>query len=491
MTESSDARCPGCGTAVSSRYCPDCGARTGWSDLLPPVAASGQGASGTPVPAAPVRRIPLEKSPGVPLDEAERVPIVAPVRPDATIRVEPDETLAVDPPTVPSMPAVVRPAPTGAVPARAVPEMFSTQFLPVAGPAQAWSQTADPAAPTAAPPTGLFPGWTGIYPAVATDGAVGVLAPRPERRRRAIYAVLGIALATVAVLLVALVIAPKWGGTGGSGGTADKIGQGPVVSSAATVSPTRSRPSAVGSSTGSGSPAVVPPVSTVTVTAPTRTAAPGRGQPTKTAAPRTTARPKPTSTPKTIAPVRPLGVEQRDINCSAGFIVQLASELDQARFKSRVAALKAAGQLPAGALAADSTRSCRIFTSQVNTVVLYAGPFASKYDGCAARLAGPADAYIKGGNADTAREYISCLCPWSTARLPQYSTVGQQGVWVGELQRALGNRLNIEVSDLAGNWGKFTQGTQAAVRAFQQSKGLPSNGIVDARTWSALQSAQC
>ena len=171
--------------------------------------------------------------------------------------------------------------------------------------------------------------------------------------------------------------------------------------------------------------------------------------------------------------------------------MQLASELDEARFKARVAALKAAGQVPAGALAADSTKSCRLFTSQVNTLVLYAGPYASKYDGCAARLTGPADAYIKGGNADTAREYVSCLCPWSAAALPRFSVVGQQGVWVGELQRVLGNRLNIDVSDLTGNWGRFTAGTQAAVRAFQQAAKLPANGVVDARTWTALQSAAC
>ena len=182
---------------------------------------------------------------------------------------------------------------------------------------------------------------------------------------------------------------------------------------------------------------------------------------------------------------------QREITCSGGYIVQLASELDEPRFKARVATLKSAGRLPAGALAADSARSCRIFTSQANTLVLYSGPFPSKYDGCAARLAGPADAYIKGGNTATSGEYVSCLCPAAPAAVPRYSVVGQQGVWVGELQRVLGNRLGIDVPDLAGHWGTFTAGTQAAVRTFQQAAKLPANGVVDARTWSALQSAQC
>ena len=75
--------------------------------------------------------------------------------------------------------------------------------------------------------------------------------------------------------------------------------------------------------------------------------------------------------------------------------------------------------------------------------------------------------------------------------MPQYSTVGQQGVWVGEMQRVLGNRLNIDIPDLAGNWGTYTAGTKDAVRKFQQAARLPPNGAVDARTWQALRQASC
>jgi peptidoglycan hydrolase-like protein with peptidoglycan-binding domain len=172
-------------------------------------------------------------------------------------------------------------------------------------------------------------------------------------------------------------------------------------------------------------------------------------------------------------------------------VVQLASELNTAAFKARVAALKAAGQVPAGALAADSAKSCKIFTSQVNTLVLYAGPYAGPYDGCAARLAGPADAYIKGSNPSSAQQYISCLCPVAAAGIPQYSTVGQQGVWIGELQRVLGNRLNIDIPDLAGNWGTYTAGTKEAVKKFQRNAKLPANGVINSRTWQALHDSSC
>lgn len=464
MTEPDDARCPVCGAPATSRYCPHCGARTGWSDLLPP-ASTGPGAT--------VEGLAAE----------------------------------VDPPTVPNLPAVPRPAPP-----RVVPEMFATELLPVPAPAQAWSQASDPAA-APGPATGLFPGWTGMYPAVSKAGGAGVFAPRPERRRRAIYAVLGIAAATVLVLVAALLIAPSWRGTGG---TADKIGQGPAVSGPAVSGPAASTAATTPTSTAGAAPtggsadptargAGVPPVQTVTITAtgtgrspaPSPTAGTGVAPTTGASTPRTPAsKPtptrKPAPTPKpTTAPALPLGVPQRDIACSSGYIVQLASEVDRPRFKARVTELTAAHRIPTGALAADSARSCRIFTSQVNTLVLYSGPFSSKYDGCAARLAGPADAFIKGSNTDSAGEYVSCLCPAAVGGLPQYSTVGQQGVWIGELQRVLGNRLNIDVGDLTGNWGRFTPGTRAAVRSFQQKAKLPATGSVDTRTWTALQSAGC
>lgn len=466
MTEPDDARCPSCGAAATSRYCPHCGARTGWTDLLPPA-------------------MPDQATVQVPPATVQVPPATVQVRP-ATPGGAPPSAADADAPTVPAMPAVARPAPP-----RAVPEMFSTEFLPVAGPAQAWSQPADPSAAPGGAAPGLFPGWTGMHPAVAVGGAPQLLAPRPERRRKAIYAVLGIAAATVVVVLAALLIAPNWRGTAG---TADKIAPGPAVSSpSASTTPPPSTATTAAPTRSSGVPgtaAGVPPVRTVTVTAPTGTGASTPG-PTPPSPRPSTAKPTAKPTPRPTAPAPPLGVPQRDIACSGGYIVQLASELDEPRFKARVATLKAAGRLPAGALAADSARSCRIFTSQVNTLVLYSGPFPSKYDGCAARLAGPADAYIKGGNADSAREYVSCLCPAATAGLPRYSAVGQQGVWVGELQRVLANRLGIDIPDLSANWGRFTVGTQAAVRAFQQAAQLPGNGVVDAGTWRALQSAEC
>jgi peptidoglycan hydrolase-like protein with peptidoglycan-binding domain len=431
MSEADDGRpCPACGRFVATPYCAHCGARVVFTGPL-----------------------------SIPSDDA---------------------------PTIPSLPVIAR----GEGPAAAAPEMFPTEMVPAAGPSQAWSQAPDPAAE---PQTGLFPGWTGMYPAVAADGGAGALAPRPERRRKAIYAVLAIVAATVIVLVAALLIAPH---LGDSGSTAEKDGQ-PVAVSSADVSPSSSnRVPAIALPSAPVAPVVSPPVNaTVTVTAPAgTTVAPKKTVPAKTTAPtkppaRTTA--KPSTAPKPTPVANPLGVPQREITCNPGYVVQLASELDAAAFAAHVSRLKASGQLPPGSLAADSAKSCKIFTSQVNTLVLYSGPYAGPYEGCAARLAGPADAFIKGSDPANSQKYISCLCPANTASLPQYARVGSQGVWVGEAQRVLGNKLNISVSDLSNQWGTFTPGTKAAVQEFQKSVRLPASGNLDRRTWKALQSAGC
>lgn len=66
----------------------------------------------------------------------------------------------------------------------------------------------------------------------------------------------------------------------------------------------------------------------------------------------------------------------------------------------------------------------------------------------------------------------------STVRL------GNRGTEVRRLQLLL-NSLLVPRPGLRPDGG-FGQRTEAAVRTFQASKGLPANGIVDLRTWTAL-----
>ena len=190
-------------------------------------------------------------------------------------------------------------------------------------------------------------------------------------------------------------------------------------------------------------------------------------------------------------PVDPLGGPQRDIACAPGFVVQIASAVDEAGFVARVAELRNANQLPSEAAVARTATSCAIFAGQRNSIVLYAGPFTGPYEGCQARLTSAPDSFIKGTTPETATQYVSCLCPAQVVAVPTIDTVGQTGVWVGELQRVLGNRLNIPILDLAGNWGTFTASTATAVAQFQATVGLPPVGVVDTATWQALQQAQC
>lgn len=195
----------------------------------------------------------------------------------------------------------------------------------------------------------------------------------------------------------------------------------------------------------------------------------------------------------------PLGGPLVNITCGSGYIVQVASEEDEATFARKVAELRKTNTLPPGAKRTDINSSCQIFTAQKNYLVLYAGPFASPFDACPARLASPPDAFIKGTTPETAKDYISCLCPAVPAQLPVIGAVGQQDVWVGELQRVLGTGLDYNVGSVnadpaigdPGRWGTYTAETAAAVGRFQGDSGLPVTEQVDDATWSALQAQSC
>lgn len=222
----------------------------------------------------------------------------------------------------------------------------------------------------------------------------------------------------------------------------------------------------------------------------------------KTTEPRTT-EPKTTEPPKTTAPKppkeQPLGGPEKAIKCAPKYMVQVASASSTDALKVRVAELRAAGELPNKVHWAMTKDSCDIFAAQNNVAVLYAGPFDSPAAACPARLASPADAFIKGTTTATSTEYISCLCPAEVASLPRISKAGDTGVWVGELQRVLGAKLNYDVGEINGNpsagvkptWGIYTRPTADAVGRFQDESGLAVTKKVDAGTWAALQIAGC
>jgi len=194
-----------------------------------------------------------------------------------------------------------------------------------------------------------------------------------------------------------------------------------------------------------------------------------------------------------------MGGARADITCEPGYIVLVASDTDKASFVDRVAELRTLNQMPDGTKWTETQSSCSIFTTQTNAYVLYTGPFANPYDACRTRLASPPDAFIKGTTSGTATEYISCLCPQEHTGLPDITTVAQQGVWVGELQRILGAKLGYDVGSInadpsagvASRWGIYTPETAAAVGRFQSDNNLPMTQHVDAVTWAALKAAQC
>ncbi len=193
-----------------------------------------------------------------------------------------------------------------------------------------------------------------------------------------------------------------------------------------------------------------------------------------------------------VAEPDPMGGPNASFSCNTGYIVQIASDRARADYEARVAQIRASGTLPADARWTETTASWHIFAGSTSAYALYVGTFASPNDGCDARLAGPADAFIRSTSTGV-NEFISCLCPASPASLVTIVTPGQTSVWVGELQRLLGHS-NYGMDDVEGsskNWGIYTTDTKAAVIRFQTDHGLPADGSVGGKTWTALQTAIC
>lgn len=83
---------------------------------------------------------------------------------------------------------------------------------------------------------------------------------------------------------------------------------------------------------------------------------------------------------------------------------------------------------------------------------------------------------------------ISAARSVGTARLTGSSTelrAGDFGAQVTELQQLL-QRAGVPTGPIDGDFGPMTQ---AAVRRFQASRGLPVDGVVGPRTWAALKQA--
>lgn len=429
--------CPRCGTPCSVEQCLVCGAT-----VPPPAEAIVAGGEllthGRPEPE------PGASAPPAPphgKDEADRtveIPIIA--------------AAPLDDPVAPAAPE------TAATPH----ESASDRTLPVTGSAAALA------------PEGSAGPVSGPTPGAAAPSHTEPSSPRPftpvvaASRRRG--PVLAVALGTVLVVVIGVVLALvlREPGVDGVAQPAETVASSvPPVTATVTesVAPPETAPETTEPAPGTSESVVAPP--------------PPSETPSET----------PSESPSSSAPAQPVA---QDIACQdGGWIVQLASERDDAAYTARVAQLQSLGQVPADAKTARTGGSCGIFSTQTNTIVLWSGPYPSQYEACPARWAGPPDAFVKATTPDLARTYVSCLCPGDSQTFPWLQAGSTDAVLIGELQRVLGNKLNQPIADLQGNWGTFTPGTQAAVTAFQQKAGLPATGIVETATWAAINAAQC
>lgn len=336
-------------------------------------------------------------------------------------------------------------------------------------------------------PTVLGPG----YPGFGSPSPAGPIPPSPptipertrtDRPRRPAAALL-IGVTVVALLAAGAGVWFLVRPVGGEEGTAI------APTAAPTAVTTASAGSGAGSS-GGGDPTsgLAPPVRPAPV-------GPGGGKDgaDPSSAPATTV----TSVQTTTVSVDPMGGDRSDIACGSGYIVQIASELDEPTFRARVATLRANGTLPPDARWTQTSAGCPLFTTQANVYVLYSGPFDTWAAACPDRLGAPPDAFVKPTDPASVGAFLTCLCPADSTALPAITTVGERGVWVGELQRVLGAGLDYDVGPInasagdPGHWGEYTEPTAAAVGRFQADQGLPVTRQVDVTTWSRLRSARC
>ncbi|OFI39273.1 hypothetical protein BIU82_15495 [Arthrobacter sp. SW1] len=135
-----------------------------------------------------------------------------------------------------------------------------------------------------------------------------------------------------------------------------------------------------------------------------------------------------------------------------------------------------------GTFSAAQVRAIRSILAACDGVVRWGGDYSTRKDEMHFELnRGPSDPAVAalarklGGSSST---------PAPAPTSPTWRVVrrGQQGYYVVALQRLLrqhGRTLTVD--------GVFGSGTEAQVIGFQRSRGLVADGIVGAKTWTALQ----
>lgn len=185
-----------------------------------------------------------------------------------------------------------------------------------------------------------------------------------------------------------------------------------------------------------------------------------------------------------------MGGDLRPMVCStAGYIVQIASELTEQAYRDRIASIRVANQLPAGAHYYTQDEDCNSYGTSGDFWVLYAGPFLRPSDACPSRLQSPPDAFIKGLRDDNRQHTLQCLCESAVEGIPQYeSLAGRDSAWTGELQQALRSMgYPVDQKDM----GAYSEQTRHIVAKFQRIVSLPPSGEVDSDTWQRLKTITC
>ncbi len=181
------------------------------------------------------------------------------------------------------------------------------------------------------------------------------------------------------------------------------------------------------------------------------------------------------------------------IACDSGYILQVASQTNDALLKTRADEIFGLNQIPGGIKWTRTGDGCHLY--QGTGEVMYTGPYPDEYAGCADRRASPPDAFLRPTDPGDSHAFITCLCAPSDFQVQAVKSGARNSVMVGELQHILeaGLKKNIRSIDTDPSlWGTYDADTAAAVADFKASVGDSTAGtVMTVDDWSLLAAQVC
>lgn len=209
----------------------------------------------------------------------------------------------------------------------------------------------------------------------------------------------------------------------------------------------------------------------------------------------TTATPQESATPPAATPPLDIAAPYRNLACTGGYVVILATSGDRTEYESKLG--DAVRDVP-GAKYLKGAESCSAFIARDpvlgdDVYNAYVGPYATFTQACRAQRGLTSETAWVRQLADPSKTREMCLCLSSATALPTI-TPGQSARDVSV--RRLVSQVQWILYVMHRNsrehiYGAFTDELGRQLTAYQADTGLVATGILDTATWGRLQDDYC